>query len=289
MAIWGLQLQAKTGSLGAYLGIGWGGGKGWSGKGRVAKTTGNGHGWVFESLNPMAISTYLRTLSIFSPSLSLGCQWLWGEAEKCIGFNCQVRGGVFWAFLSCQASPGGQRDGTPHHSRVCACAGCGPNWGGPSWRCRRGWKGSWTEPRWTQAISHRHPQAVHPYPWDGCPSSGMRGAPCKHLQDLSALGGPSTWWERREHGRVGGSQASCEDIISIFQMKLGHMHSWGTKRQFYTWNWDYLGKPRICESLILGQHILRGPLIWVRPWARPPDVEPVACSVSQNVYIEIFR
>lgn len=182
----------QKGGYGEYLGIWWG--KGGQGRATLPWTIGNHPRCL--SLSPMGlgvpdqqIRTYLLTICVFISSRfpSPGCQWLWGEEEKCVGFNYQVWGGVFWAFLS-QASTRGQRDGAPHHPSVCACASSGPNWGSPSWRCWWGWKGSRAEPRWAQAVSHCHPPAVHPYPWDWCPSSGMRGAPCKQRRTLSAPG-----------------------------------------------------------------------------------------------------
>lgn len=165
------------------------------------------------------IRTYLINLTSIHPLFpSPGCQWLWGEAEKCIGFNYQVWGGVFWAFLNCQASTRGQRDGAPHYPGVCTCADCGPNWGGPCCRCWRGREGSWTEPHWTQAIGHCHPQAVYPYPRDWCPSSGMR-LPMQTPPVSSAPGGLGPCGERK-HDSAGAIQATRGDTICIFHTKL---------------------------------------------------------------------
>lgn len=204
-------LQARTGRLGRreVLESIWeyGGEKRGQGKAGFSDPIGREPSWMFPvpesngTRGPMPlvqIRTYHLNLTHISPPFpSLGRQWLWGEAENCTGFNYQVRGGVFWAFLSFQANTRGQWDGTSHHPSVCARADCGPNGSSSSWRCWRGREGSWTEPHWTQAVRHCHPQAVHPYPGDRCPSSGMWACPRKHLQYLNGPGGLVPYGESR--------------------------------------------------------------------------------------------
>jgi len=93
------------------------------------------------------------------------------------------------------------------------------------------------------------------------------------------MGKSRPWQYRRDSSPRG-------DIIYIFQTEpLDKWHLERTKKQFYTWNVDCLGKSRVCESFISDQQILIGPLIWVRPCAEPWDLEMFTCSVSANMCV----
>lgn len=91
------------------------------------------------------------------------------------------------------------------------------------------------------------------------------------------MGKSRPWQYRRDSGPRG-------DIIYIFQTELlDTWHLERTKKQFYTWNVDCLGKSRVCESFISDQQILIGPLTWVRSCAERWHLEMFTCSVSTNV------